>query len=41
MTEEIIKSVDNELKLGVIYENEGDAERKNLILELVEEEERT
>jgi hypothetical protein len=34
MAKEIIESVDEELKLSVIYETEGDAERKNLILEL-------
>jgi hypothetical protein len=36
---EIIESVDEELKLGSIRENEGDAERMNLVLELVEEKE--
>jgi hypothetical protein len=33
VAEEIIESVDEELKLGTIYDNEGDAEKKNLILE--------
>jgi hypothetical protein len=39
IVEEIIESVDEELKLGSIYENEGDAGRRNLVLELVEEKE--
>jgi hypothetical protein len=40
IAEKIIELVDEELKLGYIYENEGDAERINLVLELVEEKER-
>jgi hypothetical protein len=40
IAEEIIESVDEELKIGTIYENEGDAERRNLVLELVEEKAR-
>jgi hypothetical protein len=32
--------VDEELKSGSIYENEGDAERKNLVIELADEKER-
>jgi hypothetical protein len=41
IAEEIIESVDEELKLESIYENEGDAERRNFVLELVEEKVRT
>jgi hypothetical protein len=37
IAEEIIESEGEELKLGSIYENEGNIERKNLVLELVEE----
>jgi hypothetical protein len=37
IAEEIIESTGEELKLESIYENEGDAEPKNLVLELVEE----
>jgi hypothetical protein len=40
IAERIIEDIDEELKLGNIYENEGDAERKNLIQELVMEKER-
>jgi hypothetical protein len=40
IAEEIIESVDEELKLGSIYDNEGDAERRSLIQELIEEKER-
>jgi hypothetical protein len=40
IAEKIIESVEEALKLGQIYENEGDAERKNLVLGLVEEKER-
>jgi hypothetical protein len=40
IAERIIEEVDDELKLGKIYENERDAERKNLMQELVEEKER-
>jgi hypothetical protein len=36
IAEEVIESVDEELKLGTIYDNEGDAERKTLIQELVD-----
>jgi hypothetical protein len=32
-----LNQFDEELKLGSFYENKGDAERKNLVLELVEE----
>jgi hypothetical protein len=35
--EKVIEEIDEELKLGNIYENEGDEERNNLIQELVEE----
>jgi hypothetical protein len=37
IAEEIIELTDEELRLGSIYENECDAEQKNLVLELVEE----
>jgi hypothetical protein len=37
IAEEIIESVDEELKLGSIYDNEGEEERRNLVLGLVEE----
>jgi hypothetical protein len=37
IAEEIIESVDEELKLGSIYESKDDAERRNSVLELVEE----
>jgi hypothetical protein len=40
IAEEVIESVDEERKLGSIYDNEGDAERKKLIQELEEEKER-
>jgi ribosomal protein S25 len=39
ISEKIIEEVDDEVKMGSIYDNEGDAERKNLIQELVEENE--
>jgi hypothetical protein len=37
--EKVIEEIDEELKLGNICENEGDAERENLIQELVSEKE--